>query len=347
MADDDTDSSGDRVAKEWPLQGHVIVPGSGLEVRRDCLGQSFWSRVRHSTRSYDFRIELPRPGRDFDDELTEPMWDFTPDYESELHAERSTIRWGEAITFLDHAYVFRCGYYAELPASDAGEADTVWDEFNSEFKFWWEAFTSWAAILASQDLVGPPEWAWSGPDMEGWLMDPHEQPAGFKTRTILKTDSPTHRVLELQDLQACVTAAGNQGLPPVEWLFIRDARSWLNAGEYRRALIDAGSAAELAMTELIDKYLDDANALEPVRKALKNSSNNLGGKKQMLNLLRPGLLHDRVEEGLIKKRNGAAHKNEEYTQEVTRAALDIAITIVESAYPLASYLGGSPAPHSA
>jgi hypothetical protein len=33
------------------------------------------------------------------------------------------------------------------------------------------------------------------------------------------------------------------------------------------------------MTTLIDKYLDDASVLEPLRKALARSSNNLRGKE--------------------------------------------------------------------
>jgi HEPN domain-containing protein len=151
--------------------------------------------------------------------------------------------------------------------------------------------------------------------------------------------------LELHELEACVTAIGNQ--PPAEWLLIRDARSHLNKEEYRRAVIDAATAAELAMTALIDKFLEDANALEPLRKALARSSTNLGGKREVLNLLRPGLLHKRLQPDLIDKRNGASHRGEQYTREEATAALDIATAIVESAYPLASYLGGSPAPHSA
>jgi hypothetical protein len=54
MADDSP--SGDRVAKEWPLEGHLIVGGSGLFVTTDCLGRAFASR----TASYDLTIGLPQ-----------------------------------------------------------------------------------------------------------------------------------------------------------------------------------------------------------------------------------------------------------------------------------------------
>ena len=61
------------------------------------------------------------------------------------------------------------------------------------------------------------------------------------------------RALELHDLEACVIATTNDD-PPPEWMFIRDARSLLSAGQQRRAIIDAEAAAELAMTTLIDNY---------------------------------------------------------------------------------------------
>jgi hypothetical protein len=187
-----------------------------------------------------------------------------------------------------------------------------------------------------------------------WTSDEHGQRRVYFSEVPTKEVSTTFRILELRDLEACATAAGNQDPPPFEWLLIRDARSEVNEGyavhasdSFRRGVIDAATAAELAMTALIDKYLDDASVLEPVRKALARSSQNLGGKKTVLNLLRPGLLHPRVQEDLINKCNGASHRGEEYDEDDAEAALDIATATVESAYPLASYLGGTSAPHSA
>src|SRR5688500_10794012 len=119
------DPSGERAANAWPVEGHVIVPGSGLVVTTDCLGRSFRSRVRPSNGNYDLTIGLPRLDRgSLLEPLVEPEWDSGPSLESELAvppAERSIIRWGEVIWPEDKAYVFRCRYYTELPASDDGE----------------------------------------------------------------------------------------------------------------------------------------------------------------------------------------------------------------------------------
>jgi hypothetical protein len=343
MADDEPPTL--RETKVWPVEGHVIVPGAGLLVRTDCLGQSFKSRVCHHTGSYDLIIGLPRLDRgSVLYPLIAPDWDSWPSSESELAIapdERAPLPWGEVIWAGDEdkAFVFRCRYYTELPAFNGGElSQAIWDDFNSQFQIWWESFNSWAAILASQDLVGPPEWDWSGPDLEGWSIDEGGQPAGFTARTMVtRKISPTRRVLEVEDLQACAAAAGN-GPPPLEWQLIRDARSLLNARQKRRAVIDAATAAELAMTLLIENYLDDANALEGVRTAITRSANNLGSKKRVLELLRPDLVDRRVQEDLINKRNGASHSGQEFTAEEVQAALDIATAVVESAYPLAGLL---------
>ena len=153
------------------------------------------------------------------------------------------------------------------------------------------------------------------------------------------------RTLQLRDLQACVTATGNQDPPPDEWLFIRDARSLLSAGQSRRAVVDAGTAAELAMTTLIDKYLDDTHVTDAAVRTAFGRFNNLVAKKEVLKLLRPGLLPERTQPDLIDLRNTAdhgrskaGHRWDEITFEQAQTAVDIATAIVESAYPLASLL---------
>jgi hypothetical protein len=313
--------------------------------------QRVWSR----SATYDLTIGLPQldHGSTPPGPLIPPEWAIGPSDETERAKERKAIDWGYT-RFHDasDADVFRCRYYTKFTASDReefdgfDEYDIATDDFGLEFEYWWTRFTSWVDIVASQDLVGAPRHRQRQPADVSWISNAHGR------RTAISSIPPatppvsnTFRILELHDLEACAIAAGN-GPPPAEWLLIRDARSQVNAGDdevgagenLRRAVIDAGAATELAMTALIDKYLDDANALEPLRKALARSSTNLGGKHQLLRLLRPGLLSDRVQTDLIDKRNGASHRGEQYTWEQAQAALDIATAIVESANPLASLL---------
>jgi hypothetical protein len=140
--------------------------------------------------------------------------------------------------------------------------------------------------------------------------------------------------LQLRELEACVTATGTQDPPPPEWLLIRDARLLLNAGHVRRAVFDAGTAAELAMTALIDKYLGEADTQEAVRKAIAGGFSNLGAKNALLKILLPGLLPERVQPDLIEKRNTAGHGGGQITVEEAMRAIEIATEIIESAHPL-------------
>jgi hypothetical protein len=124
----------------------------------------------------------------------------------------------------------------------------------------------------------------------------------------------------------------------VEWLFIRDARSLLNGGQNRRAVIDAATAAELAMTTLIDKYLATANTDEIVRTALLRRYSALEGRTALLRRLRSGLLSDQLQRDLIEPRNLATHGGHSLTDAQAQTAVDMAIDIVEAAHPLANLL---------
>ena len=221
--------------------------------------------------------------------------------------------------------------------------------FLSELDDWWARFTSWVGILTSQDFVGlgghPGGLTRSYPLLT-WTGDVSGQRAGTQWRQYFPPNQGiSMSKLQLSDLEACITATGNQDPPPAEWLLIRDARSLLRAGQARRAILDAGTAAELAMTTLIDKHLDDTNADAGVRKGIVKGYRNLGAKKSLLALLRPGLLSDRVQPDLIDKRDTAIHGRskaghgwDKVTFDQAQTAVEIATEIVESAHPLASLL---------
>jgi hypothetical protein len=112
----------------------------------------------------------------------------------------------------------------------------------------------------------------------------------------------------------------------------------LNGGQNRRAVIDAATAAEVAMTTLIDKYLATANTDESVRTALRKRFRALEGRTELLKNLRSGLLPPRLQRDLIDPRNDATHGGHSLTDEQAQTAVDMAVDIVEEAYPLASLL---------
>lgn len=374
MADDAP--SGDQ-AKEWPFEGHFVVGGQGLYVTTGCLGRTFTSR----TASYDLAIGLPQVDARPDPippelrrrlgepaipkwDLIPPAWHYGPTDERErVEEEHISPVWGGVLddgsaktvypeSARDSAVVYRCGFYTTLAVADGGdEFEAVARDFLSELDDWWTRFTSWVGILTSQDFVGlggqPGGMTRSYPLLT-WTSDASGQRAGTAWRQYASPNQgvPTSKLV-LSDLEECIAATSNQAVIPEDWLFIRDARSLLKAGQPRRAVLDAGTAAELAMTTLIDSYLDGADATEEMGDAFTRGWGNLGAKKELLKILQPGLLSGvpSVQTDLIDLRNTASHGRskggrrwDQITLDQARAAVEIATKIVELAHPLANLL---------
>lgn len=134
------------------------------------------------------------------------------------------------------------------------------------------------------------------------------------------------------ELLARVMTLAGQGAPPIEWQLIRHARVDLALGRWRRAVLDAGTAAELALTHLIDKHL--AIVPETVTAALMDRYRTLGGRVDLacrLNLDVPTGLR----EGLIAPRNIAAHAGSPLTVAHATTAVALAAAIAETSCPRA------------
>jgi hypothetical protein len=169
-----------------------------------------------------------------------------------------------------------------------------------------------------------------------WTCNEHGQRAGRDIRSYFTPNRIPISVLELHDLQACVTATGNQDPPPAEWLFIRDARSLLNAGDFRRAVIDACTAAELSVTALIDRRFDLLGTSQADREQQFASHHGLSKLIQLNNNLGASTLPRRLQQDVAEPRNKAAHQGAKSSEAEARAAILKATDAVEMAYPLAN-----------
>ncbi|HQE16574.1 MAG TPA: hypothetical protein PLD01_16100 [Mycobacterium sp.] len=369
-------AGGDDAAMERPFEGHFVVGGSGLYVTTECLGRTFASR----TPNFALTIGLPRVGTNLDlvpaeirerisepavpsKELVPPEWAYGPVDDTErMDEEHISPVWGGVMddgrartvypeSARESAVVYRCRFHTTLTAPSPGQQfDALAEEFLKELDDWWARFTSWVGILTRQDFVGlggyPGGMTRSYP-LVTWSVGTSGQRVDRQWRYYAPPHKSPMSKLQLRELEACVTAAGRNP-PPPEWLFIRDARSLLQAGQARRAVLDAGTAAELAMTTLIDKYLDDTQVTDPGVRTAFGRFNNLVAKQEVLKFLRCGLLPERTRPDLIDLRNTAIHGRgragsgwEEVTLPQAQTAVEIATAIVEAAHPLASLLAQS------
>jgi hypothetical protein len=343
----DENPSGGQVATEWPLEGYFVVGGSGLYVSTECLGRVFTSR----TTNHDLTIGLPQldtaqqPVR-----VIPPAWTYGPRDQEEEANERDVIPWGAAFGYgakkvyppeaRDTAVVYRCRYYTTLTTSNDEEFVAAADDFLRELDDWWTRFTSWVGILASQDFVRLGSYGTGGiktRPLSMWTINADGQRAGRDIRSYFPANREQFFVLELHELEECITATGNQE-PPGEWSFIRDARSLLNAGEYRRAVIDACTAAELSVTALIDRKFDLAGTSQSDRDQEFKDHHGLSKLIELHNKFRTGKVPKRLYEDVGAPRNKAAHDGATLSEAEARAAILKATEAVELAYPLASFL---------
>lgn len=325
------------------LEGHFAC-GSGIYVTADCLNATYISR----TASHDMLISLPGVGPGV---LEPPSFCALPATADEERKTVEGMRWGIVNNWIDRpdgeqiptdARVERIAFVLELEAADLSPLGRERLTAMREVDAWWGLFAQWASLFTAQDVAdgstlrgiqAGPVWTW-------------ECDQGLRRKPSSNTSWPIRHeppnLLDHATLEACMTLTACGDPPPDEWLFIADARSLINTGDYRRAVIDAGTAAELAMTEILDQYF--AATETNVRDAVLSRSRTLEGRATLIKELRAAQIPPDFTSGLKTPRNRAAHGGERPSRTAAATAVRIATEIVEQAHPV---LGLIPSPASA
>lgn len=124
--------------------------------------------------------------------------------------------------------------------------------------------------------------------------------------------------------------------PPTEWLLVRDGHIALETGATRRAVIDAGTASELAVTKLIQDQL--AASPEDIIQAMLEGYRMLSNRIKLLRKFAGAAsIPNNVSSVLVEPRNRATHQGANPSAAEAGEALRIAAELVEAAYPLVTY----------
>ena len=285
------DSSSANQPSKWPLEGYFSC-GNGLVVSHQCLGQSFQAQ----TESYTVTVTLPSlcaaaPGSP----LRRPAYRFNNNGE-DPNGHEADSEWGvvgQPRILADepetkHAIVAQCVVTTEV---DAHDEDSFFDSIavvSEEVADWWSWIGDWITVATGQDLTGSGErprdlltnggfHAWSG-----YSDGRRRTPIGWGRQFLA---APVG-VLEPAQLQLAMDLVADDQCPETEWLFIRDARSLMQAGDYRRAVIDAGSAAELALTKLLQTRLAGVDSV--IRETLLDRNRGLDRRAVLARDLKAG-----------------------------------------------------------
>ncbi|MEV0043943.1 hypothetical protein AB0H60_10720 [Nocardia rhamnosiphila] len=336
---------GEEATGAWPLEGHFAC-GSGFLVTPDCLGQTLVSR----TANYDLSITLPaRTGGPESKELRRPPWTYVLAGD-DRDTYWSSDEWGSVagadVDAPTYVHIKRCVVHSEVVANDETQFKAAAQQFGDELAVWWSAVCDWLDVFTLQDfaslkraqrsILNDSVQMWSG------------NSAGVRKAGISYQvhSGGIHQVevLDSHKLQAALDLAARGTQPDAEWLFMRDARSLLNAGEYRRAVIDACTAVELAVTALIDRKFDEDGTSQAERKDQFAAHHGIFKLKQLhKKRSASGKLPRRLVEDVGAPRNKAAHKGEALSKAEAETAIKTAVEVVDIAFPLNSVIPGFPA----
>jgi hypothetical protein len=333
-------------AQKRPLEGHFEC-GAGLLIATECLGHSYDSR----TTNQELSISLPTLKKEWQEGfLGPPTWTYRAFRDPKKNAEVSDDKftWGVTVGFHDEpdgtqapdfARVRRLRFETTITTTNLAS-----DFFNArgdavrELETWWAVLSSWISVFTRQDFVEigktrsgirvGPIVTWSG-NKDGYRVN-------ATIDTSLPVVSDDVEILDQRTLSGCMRLAANGTQPPDPWLFVRDARSLVNARQYRRAVLDAGTAAELAMTELIDRKLTHLNLLE--REKLLEKNRGLWELSGLMVQSNAGTRPDGLQKDLAEPRNRAAHDGAALNAAKANDAIAVASDLVEQLHPLQGLL---------
>lgn len=325
-----------QTGSKWPLEG-AFRCGDGFLAAPECLGRTFQSR----TASHAISLTLPeiREGS-----LSRPPWRYVREGE-----DRNSVPgedWGSiaggGATNPKYAHVLQCVVHSEVAATDDKSFQTAATQFGDELSDWWALVCDWLDVLTLQDFAGLGRAQRSVLDdsVQMWSGDPNGTRRAGVNYQVMAGAMNWVEVLDRQRIQVATDLAASNSSPHVEWLFLRDARSLLNAREYRRAVIDSCTAAELSVTALIDRKFDLAGTNQTDREEKFSKHHGLAKLIELHNSFRTGKLPKRLYQEVGAPRNNAAHVGASLSESEARAAISKSAEVVNIAYPLSAIAAG-------
>ena len=153
------------------------------------------------------------------------------------------------------AVVRQLRFVTEGAAGDSREFLSTRERIQRDQTDWWSCLATGFGVANSQDLIGLGRQRSFVHHLLIWVAEPEDRQAlEFSAFTSYGRPYCGEPLTKAQ-LEQCMALTGGGTRPPAAWLMLRDARSLFYSEDYRRAVLDAGTAAELALTAILDTYL--------------------------------------------------------------------------------------------
>ena len=304
--------------------------GSGVVVTPDCLGRSYQTALAGR------RLIVTVPSFDGTVVAEPPLRYTRPDTYVDVDPPNA---WGELRVWNKaedgspipvQICIRRVRILLSVTPAEAADVN-LGPQLDDALLPWWDALSSWVEIVTGQDLASLGERRPKKPQIfHLWAgnTDGTMRPLAMMFHATPFLQAPA---LTSHGLQGCLSAVARGQLPPPERLHLTDARSLHNDGQWRRAVIDAATAAEVAITSWLDNRLSTA---EPdVKAALLGTPLTLGRLHRLYTRL-GGVLPGDFDKLVVKPRNDAAHRGMSLTREESAAAIESTATLLDATSPL-------------
>jgi hypothetical protein len=125
-------------------------------------------------------------------------------------------------------------------------------------------------------------------------------------------------------LSSAFHAAGCDHAPPLEWQLLREALRAFEVGQYRRVPVEAGIAAEVALTEYLTRGRRMPKTVKPTLGTLVATEEDAGETS----ILPPGF-----RESVLTARNQVIHQRRFPTDDDAMVAFQLTVDLLEKASP--------------
>jgi hypothetical protein len=332
------------------LQAILRLPSSFLADFDLLRAHSFNARVADVEGSISLPILVPGPGPSGEPRLgSPPLKGIREDVDWEQYFDDPWGGWGSVVQYHETQGINGPGaarvngVVLRFPLSDDDASDptqiaaTLGRRLYESTGDWLRRLRAWIEVATGQDLdptvVTPAVRA----DLNLFRVDSQGSAERIRDERPITVESIVERnYVGIATWQAVLYRVGLNEEPPTERLLLHDARMGLLRHHPRRAVLDAGTAAEIALSRMLDAEL--AGVPVAVGEMVRRQNRELG---RLINALRAlGIqLPDELQPKLAEPRNMAIHSGQEPDIAVARSAVTLAGEVVEQASPLKTLLG--------
>lgn len=143
--------------------------------------------------------------------------------------------------------------------------------------------------------------------------------------------------IPLANWSAALRLAGECRVPPVERILLRDARVGVGIGDFRRAVLDAATATEIALALLLDRKT--ASAGPDISKAVRDGVRGLVSLSDILRkTFKERGISPRVQIDIAEPRNKAIHSGSQPSRDEANTAIVTAAAVLETVSPISELL---------